>query len=117
MTAAMHIVRRRRPDMLIDGEMQADTAVVDTMLNERFPFNRLGQSANVLIFPDLTSGNVSYKLLDRLGGAKAIGPLLMGLSRPFNVVQRNSDMENVSTIIAITVAQAQNQKNLGSMET
>ena len=115
-TAAMHIVRRRRPDMLIDGEMQADTAVVDSMLNERFPFNRLGQSANVLIFPDLTSGNVSYKLLDRLGGAKAIGPLLMGLSRPFNVVQRNSDMENVSTIIAITVAQAQNQKNLGSME-
>jgi malate dehydrogenase (oxaloacetate-decarboxylating)(NADP+) len=115
-TAAMDIVRRRRPDLLIDGEMQADTAVVDTILNRQFPFNRLGQSANVLIFPDLTSGNVSYKLLDRLGGAKAIGPLLMGLSRPFNVVQRNSDMENVSTIIAFTVAQAQNQKNFGSME-
>ncbi len=115
-TAAMNIVRRRRPDLIIDGEMQADTAVVDTILNGQFPFNRLGQSANVLIFPDLTSGNVSYKLLDRLGGAKAIGPLLMGLSRPFNVVQRNSDMENVSTIIALTVAQAKNQKNLGSME-
>lgn len=115
-TAAMNIVRRRRPDLLIDGEMQADTAVVETMLNERFPFNRLGQSANVLIFPDLTSGNVSYKLLDRLGGAKAIGPLLMGLNKPFNVVQRNSDMENVATIIAFTVAQAQNLKNLGSME-
>lgn len=115
-TAAMNIVRRRRPDLLIDGEMQADTAVVDTILNGQFPFNRLGQSANVLIFPDLTSGNVSYKLLDRLGGAKAIGPLLMGLSRPFNVVQRNSDMENVSTIIAFTVAQVKNQMNLGSME-
>ncbi|GAB6190770.1 NADP-dependent malic enzyme [Desulfocastanea catecholica] len=115
-TAAMNIVRRRRPDLLIDGEMQADTAVVDTILNGQFPFNRLGQSANVLIFPDLTSGNVSYKLLDRLGGAKAIGPLLMGLSRPFNVVQRNSDMENVATIIAFTVAQVKNQKNLGSME-
>jgi malate dehydrogenase (oxaloacetate-decarboxylating)(NADP+) len=105
--AAMRIVRRRRPDICIDGEMQADTAVVDTILNERFPFNRLGKHANVLIFPDLISGNVSYKLLERLGGAKAIGPLLMGLSRPFNVVQRNSDMEHLSTIIAITVAQAQ----------
>ncbi len=113
---AMNIVRHRRPDLIIDGEMQADTAVVDEMLNERFPFNRLGMSANVLIFPDLTSGNVSYKLLDRLGGAKAIGPLLMGLSRPFNVVQRNSDMENLVTIIAITVAQAQEQRNLGRLE-
>ena len=115
-TTAMNIVRCRRPDLAIDGEMQADTAVVDTILNERFPFNRLGQPANILIFPDLTSGNISYKLLDRLGGAKAIGPLLMGLSRPFNVVQRNSDMETISAIIAITVAQAQNQKNLESME-
>ena len=115
-TTAMNIVRRRRPEVLIDGEMQADTAVVDAILNERFPFNRLGKSANVLIFPDLTSGNISYKLLDRIGGAKAIGPLLMGLTRPFNVVQRNSDMENIATIIAITVAQAQHQKDLGNME-
>ena len=114
-TAAMQIIRRRRPDLLIEGEMQADTAVVETILNEQFPFNRLGQAANVLIFPDLTSGNVSYKLLDRLGGAKAIGPLLMSLIRPFNVVQRNSDMENISTIIALTVAQVQNQKKLVSM--
>jgi malate dehydrogenase (oxaloacetate-decarboxylating)(NADP+) len=115
-TTAMGIVRHRRPDLLIDGEMQADTAVVESMLNERFPFNRLGKSANVLVFPDLTSGNVAYKLLERLGGAKAIGPLLMGLSRPFNVVQRNSDMENLVTIIAITVAQAQNKRALGKLE-
>ncbi len=115
-TSAMNIVRHKRPDLIIDGEMQADVAVVDSILNERFPFNRLGKSANILIFPDLTSGNISYKLLDRLGGVKAIGPLLMGLSRPFNVVQRNSDMENVVTIVAITVAQAQSQKNLGRLE-
>ncbi len=115
-TRAMNIVRHRRPDLIIDGEMQADTAVVDSILNERFPFNRLGKAANVLIFPDLTSGNVSYKLLDRLGGAKAIGPLLMGLSRPFNVVQRNSDMENLVTLIAITVAQAQNLNDFGGLE-
>jgi malate dehydrogenase (oxaloacetate-decarboxylating)(NADP+) len=105
---AMHIVRDRQPDLLIDGEMQADTAVMEEILMEGFPFNRLGQPANVLIFPDLTSGNVAYKLLERLGGAKAIGPLLMGIGKPFNVLQRHTDMENVVHVTAITVAQAQN---------
>jgi malate dehydrogenase (oxaloacetate-decarboxylating)(NADP+) len=105
---AMHRVRERRPDLCIDGEMQADTAVMDNILKESFPFNRLGRPANVLIFPDLTSGNVAYKLLDRLGGAKAIGPLLMGIGKPFNVLQRSTDMENVVHVMAITVAQAQN---------
>jgi malate dehydrogenase (oxaloacetate-decarboxylating)(NADP+) len=110
---AMQMVRDRQPDLLIDGEMQADTAVMEDILKEGFPFNRLGQSANVLIFPDLTSGNVAYKLLDRLGGAKAIGPLLMGIGKPFNVLQRNTDMENVVHVMAITVAQAQNHSNNG----
>jgi malate dehydrogenase (oxaloacetate-decarboxylating)(NADP+) len=108
---AMHLAQSRRPDLIIDGEMQADTAVTNEILKESFPFNRLGQPANVLIFPDLTSGNVAYKLVDRLGGAKAIGPLLMGISKPFNVLQRNTDMENVVHVMAITVAQALNQKN------
>jgi malate dehydrogenase (oxaloacetate-decarboxylating)(NADP+) len=112
-TAAVKIVRKRQPDLIIDGEMQADTAVEEAILNERFPFNRLGQTANVLIFPDLTSGNVAYKLVDRLGGAKAIGPLLMGISKPFNVLQRNTDMENVVNVMAITVAQAQNHHSNG----
>jgi malate dehydrogenase (oxaloacetate-decarboxylating)(NADP+) len=110
MIAALEIVRRRRPELIIDGEMQADTAVVEEMLRESFPFNRLGRSANVLIFPSLAAGNIAYKLLDRLGGAKAVGPLLMGLSKPFNVLQRNTDMENVVNVLAITVAQAQNQR-------
>ncbi len=109
-TRAMQIVQARRPDLVIDGEMQADTAVSEDILKESFPFNRLGGAANVLIFPDLTSGNVAYKLLDRLGGAKAIGPLLMGISKPFNVLQRNTDMENVVHVMAITVAQALNHK-------
>jgi len=110
-TRAVELVRSMKPDLVIDGEMQADTAVVPEILNEGFPFNRLeGKAANVLIFPDLTSGNVAYKLLDRLGGAKAVGPLLMGLRHPFNVLQRNSDMENVVNVIAITVAQAQSRK-------
>jgi malate dehydrogenase (oxaloacetate-decarboxylating)(NADP+) len=87
--------------------MQADTAVEGRMLNGEFPFNQLGQAANVLIFPDLDSGNIAYKLMDRLGGAKVVGPLLMGIDRPFNVLQRNADVESVADLIAITVAQAQ----------
>jgi malate dehydrogenase (oxaloacetate-decarboxylating)(NADP+) len=104
---AVEHVHAQRPDLLIDGEMQADTAVVGDILSGEYPFNRLGGTANVLIFPDLSSGNMAYKLLDRLGGAKAVGPLLMGISKPFNVLQRGTDMENVINVMAITVAQAQ----------
>ncbi len=104
---AVEHVHARRPELLIDGEMQADTAVVGDILLGEYPFNRLGGTANVLIFPDLSSGNMAYKLLDRLGGAKAVGPLLMGISKPFNVLQRGTDMENVLNVMAITVTQAQ----------
>jgi malate dehydrogenase (oxaloacetate-decarboxylating)(NADP+) len=105
---AAALARERRPALAIDGEMQADTAVVAEILEGEFPFNRLGEAANVLVFPDLASGNIAYKLLMRLGGAKAVGPLLMGIGKPFNVLQRNTDMETVVHVIAITVAQAQN---------
>ncbi|MFW6080513.1 MAG: NADP-dependent malic enzyme, partial [Desulfosalsimonas sp.] len=104
---AVELVLEKDPSLVIDGEMQADTAVVSEILNEHYPFNRLGAPANVLIFPELSSGNIAYKLMQRLGGAKAVGPLLMGISRPFNVVQRGTDMENVVNVTAITVAQAQ----------
>jgi malate dehydrogenase (oxaloacetate-decarboxylating)(NADP+) len=104
---ALAIAKRLRPGLIIDGEMQADTAVSADIQARLFPFNQLGGPANVLIFPELSSGNTSYKLLDRLGGAKAVGPLLMGLTKPFNVIQRDTDMENVVNVISITVAQAQ----------
>jgi malate dehydrogenase (oxaloacetate-decarboxylating)(NADP+) len=104
---AVAIAMERDPSLVIDGEMQADTAVVPEILNVHYSFNRLGAPANVLIFPGLASGNIAYKLLQRLGGAKAVGPLLMGLSRPFNVVQRDTDMENVVNVMAITVSQVQ----------
>jgi malate dehydrogenase (oxaloacetate-decarboxylating)(NADP+) len=80
---------------------------MDNILDEEFAFNRLGHAANVLIFPDLASGNIAYKLMDRLGGAKVVGPLLMGIDQPFNVLQRNAPVEDVVDLIAITVAQAQ----------
>jgi malate dehydrogenase (oxaloacetate-decarboxylating)(NADP+) len=104
---AVELARKRKSDLVIDGEMQADTAVVEEILSKEYPFNRLGGPANVLVFPDLAASNVAYKLLDRLGNAKAVGPLLMGISKPFNVLQRGTDMENVVNVVAITVAQAQ----------
>jgi len=100
-------VRETQPDLLVDGEMQADTAVMERILREDFAFNRIQQPANVLVFPDLASGNIAYKLMNRLGGAKVVGPLLMGIDRPFNVLQRHSGMESVVDLIAITVVQAQ----------
>jgi malate dehydrogenase (oxaloacetate-decarboxylating)(NADP+) len=107
MAQAAALARERRPQLVVDGEMQADTAVMDNILDEEFAFNRLGHAANVLIFPDLASGNIAYKLMDRLGGAKVVGPLLMGIDQPFNVLQRNAPVEDVVDLIAITVAQAQ----------
>jgi malate dehydrogenase (oxaloacetate-decarboxylating)(NADP+) len=110
---AVEICRERRPDLIVDGEMQADTAIVKEILDNDFPFNRLGGPANILVFPELSSANIAYKLLKHLGGAKAVGPLLMGISKPFNVLQRGTDMENVVNVIAITVAQAQDIANTG----
>jgi malate dehydrogenase (oxaloacetate-decarboxylating)(NADP+) len=104
------LARLRKPDLVIDGEMQADTALSEDIMKRLYPFNRLKAPANVLIFPNLDAGNASYKLLEKAGGAKAVGPLLMGLSKPFNVLPRSSDMENAVNVIAITVAQAQDME-------
>ena len=114
MARAAALARERHPDLVVDGEMQADTAVTDSILEGEFAFNRLGQAANVLIFPSLAAGNIAYKLMDRLGGAKVVGPLLMGIDRPFNVLQRNAAVESVVDLIAITVAQAQANASLGA---
>ncbi len=110
---AVDRVRQKKPDLVVDGEMQADTAVTASILDRDFAFNRMGRAANVLIFPDLASGNIAYKLMNRLGGAKVVGPLLMGIDRPFNVLQRNSEVESVVDLIAITVVQAQTDKGSG----
>ncbi len=104
---AVYIAREKNKDLIIDGEMRADVAIIGEILEKEYPFNRLGGPANVLVFPELTAANVAYKLLDYFGGARAVGPLLTGLSKPFNVLPRNTAMENVINVIAITVVQAQ----------
>ncbi|MFM7202639.1 MAG: NADP-dependent malic enzyme [Myxococcota bacterium] len=104
------------PRLEVDGEMQADTAVVRELVEENFPFCRLTGSANVLIFPDLQSGNIAYKLLQRLGGATAIGPLLIGMNRPVNVLQMGADVQEIVNITAITSLEAQDSNFLASFK-
>jgi malate dehydrogenase (oxaloacetate-decarboxylating)(NADP+) len=104
---AVGIVHQREPDLIIDGEMQADTAVVPEILDETYPFSVLKGGANVLIFPNLESGNIAYKLLMRIGGAEGIGPILMGLSRPVHVLQRGAEVNDIVHMAAIAVVDAQ----------
>ncbi|WP_136514608.1 NADP-dependent malic enzyme [Geomonas edaphica] len=104
---AVELVKERAPHLVIEGEMQADTAVVPELL-DGFTFSKLKTPANVLIFPDLNSGNICYKLLRRLGGAEAIGPILMGMNKPVHVLQRGDDESDVVNMAAIAVADAQN---------
>ena len=105
---AVDIVKERAPDLVIEGEMQADTAVVQELL-DHYSFSKLDNTANVLIFPDLNSGNIAYKLLARLGGAEAIGPILMGMQKPVHVLQRGDDVSDIVNMAAIAVVDAQNR--------
>lgn len=100
---AVRLVKLRRPDILVDGEMQGDTAVVPEIVDETFPFCEIKGGANVLIFPDLQSANICYKLMQRIGGAEAIGPILVGMNKPINVLQRSADVEEIVNMAMITV--------------
>jgi malate dehydrogenase (oxaloacetate-decarboxylating)(NADP+) len=106
---AVEIVRRRRPDLEIEGEMQVDPAVVRSVREAEFPFARLTGDANVLVFPDLNSGNIGYKLLWRLGGAEVIGPVLMGMAAPVNVLQQGASVQDVVNLAAMTAVRAQGE--------
>ncbi len=104
---ATELVRERAPELMVDGEMQADTAVVPELIEEHYPFSTLKGGANVLIFPDLQSANIAYKLVQRLGGAEAIGPILMGMRKPVHVLQRGCEVKDIVNIAAIAVVDAQ----------
>jgi malate dehydrogenase (oxaloacetate-decarboxylating)(NADP+) len=104
---AVALLHEREPALQADGEMQADTAVVEQMLLGRYPFSRLRGAANVLIFPTLDAANIAYKLLDRLGGAQAIGPILVGMARPVHILQRGSDVNDIVHMAVIAAVDAQ----------
>jgi malate dehydrogenase (oxaloacetate-decarboxylating)(NADP+) len=103
---AVRLIKERRPDITVEGEMQADTAVVKGILEGSYPFSDLKRTANVLIFPNLAAANASYKLLNRLGGAEAIGPVLLGLSKPVHLTQRGATVADITNLAAISVVDA-----------
>ncbi len=103
---AVERVRHKRPDIVIDGEMQADVAVVPELIESRYNFSRV-KDANVLVFPDLASANVAYKLLARLGNAETIGPILLGLGAPVHVLQAGDDVDAIVAMTAIPMIDAQ----------
>ncbi len=103
---AVKIVRERRPELEIDGEMQASVALDAEMLKKDFPFSHLKREANILVFPDLTSGNIGHKLLMTLSGAEAIGPILMGVKKSYHVLTRGSDVDTIVNVAAIAAVQA-----------
>jgi malate dehydrogenase (oxaloacetate-decarboxylating)(NADP+) len=104
---AVMIVQKKKPDLIIDGEMQANTATDPEILNATYPFSKLKEKANVLIFPDLQSGNIAYKLMENLGGAKAVGPILMGMNKSVHVLQRGDSVDDIVNLTSIAVVDAQ----------
>src|SRR4029079_16044354 len=104
---AVQLLRQRDPSMVVDGEMQADTALDEDLLKSAYPFSWLSERANVLIFPNLSAGNIAYKLLHHLGGATAIGPILVGMNRPVHVLERGADVQDIVNKAAVAVMDAQ----------
>jgi malate dehydrogenase (oxaloacetate-decarboxylating)(NADP+) len=107
MARAVQLLRQRDPSLIVDGEMQADTAFDRDIIERDYPFSTLKEQANVLIFPNLSAGNIAYKLLNHLGGATAIGPILVGMSRPVHVLERGADVQDIVNMAAVAVVDAQ----------
>ena len=110
---ARKIVKQRLPTLIVDGEMQANMAFNNDLLKENYPFSELvDQEVNTLIFPNLASGNVAYNLLKEVGGADAIGPILLGLKKPVHVLQLGSSVRSIVNMAIVAVIDAQTKTRI-----
>lgn len=107
---ATRIAKEMEPDLMIDGELQADAALIESIGQKKAPGSKIAGKANVLIFPDLNSGNIAYKLTQRLAHAEAIGPVLQGMAAPINDLSRGCSVSDIVSLIAITANQAAGKK-------
>jgi phosphate acetyltransferase len=105
---ALEIAKQLRPDLQIDGEMQLDAAIISKIGEKKAPGSKVAGKANVIIFPDLDAGNIGYKLVERIAGAEAIGPVIQGLSKPVNDLSRGCSVDDIVNVTAITAVQAAN---------
>jgi phosphate acetyltransferase len=103
---AVSIVKERRPDIIVDGELQFDSAILEKVAHKKCPDSPVGGHANILIFPDLDAGNIGYKITERLAGARALGPISQGFKKPVNDLSRGCSIDDIVGISAITSIQA-----------
>ena len=111
---AVDLLHKADPTLIVDGEVMADVAVSPERLEQDYPFSSLKGGANVLVFPDLASANIAYKLLTKVGGAEILGPILMGMARPVHLLARGSEVEEIVNVVAIAVVDAREAESLAA---
>jgi malate dehydrogenase (oxaloacetate-decarboxylating)(NADP+) len=115
MRKALQIIKEKQPNLKVDGEMQADTAIVPNIIDKSFPFSDIKGGANILIFPNLDASNIAYKLLAKMGSTSVIGPILLGAAKPVHVLQFGAEVNEIVDIASMAVVDAQEKERMKKM--